>query len=64
MPVWQKNPALIPVGRKSLKLMPELMMKGGKYGERRVRENLPELEAMVLAEAERIKALQGNQLQH
>lgn len=49
-----------PVGRKSIKTMPELMVKGGKYGEQKVQQNIPELQAMIAAEAKRIQQLQGN----
>jgi hypothetical protein len=49
-----------PVGRKSINKMPELMAKGGKYGEQKVQANIAELQAMMAAEAKRIQSLQGN----
>lgn len=49
-----------PVGRKSIKAMPDLMAIGSRYGQQRAQENISELQAMVAEEAKRIQALQAN----
>lgn len=49
-----------PVGRNSIKAMPELMARGSRYGRQRVQENISVLQAMVAEEAKRIQALQAN----
>lgn len=49
-----------PVGRKSIKAMPELIARGSRYGQQRVQENISDLQAMVAEEAKRIQALQAN----
>ncbi len=38
---------LTPVGKKSVRLMPELSAKGAMIGQTRVQENLPELMKML-----------------
>jgi hypothetical protein len=48
-----------PVGRKSIQKMPELMAKGGQYGEQKVRDNIGELQTMIAEEAKRLQSLQG-----
>ena len=45
------------VGQKAVKNMPLLMEKGGEIGLRRVQNNIGELQQMIAAEAERLKAL-------
>lgn len=47
------------VGKKAIRLMPELVNKGGQLGAQRVRENLPELQQMIQAEAARIQQRQS-----
>ncbi|MEE4186808.1 MAG: DUF2059 domain-containing protein [Gammaproteobacteria bacterium] len=49
-----------PTGRKTIELMPELMLKGGEIGEARVRANIGELQAMIAAELARLEAAQAN----
>lgn len=44
-----------PAGRKILKKQPELMAQVTQLGLKRVQDNLPELEVMVAAEAERLQ---------
>jgi hypothetical protein len=46
-------------GRKTIALMPELMLKGGAIGEARVRANIGELQAMIAAELARLEAAQA-----
>lgn len=45
-------------GKKTIEKMPALMSQGGQIGAIRIQENIGELEAMIEAEAERIKELQ------
>lgn len=47
-----------PTGQKALAASPQLMAKGAALGQRRVQENITELQNMIAAEAERIKGLQ------
>lgn len=47
-----------PVGRKTLQMLPELTVQGGRMGERKVQEHLGELEAMISKEAQRLQAQQ------
>jgi len=47
-----------PTGRKTIDLMPELMLKGGEIGEARMRANIGELQAMIAAEIARLEAEQ------
>lgn len=47
-----------PTGKKALKEMPSMMSKGAEIGQRRVRENLPELQRMIAEETERIQQIQ------
>jgi hypothetical protein len=47
-----------PVGRKSLRVMPDLMAKGGQYGAQQVRSHMTELQAMFAEESNRIQQLQ------
>ena len=49
---------LTPVGRKTLQLLPELTVQGGRMGELKVQEHLGELEAMIGREAQRLQAEQ------
>ncbi|MDP5137623.1 DUF2059 domain-containing protein [Rheinheimera baltica] len=46
------------VGKKTIQQMPTLMAQGAQIGAARVQQNIGELQAMIKAEAERIKALQ------
>lgn len=46
------------VGRKMVRLMPELMQKGAEIATRRSEEHLPELQQMMADEARRIQNLQ------
>lgn len=48
-----------PLGRKMLLKLPELTVEGSRLGQRKVEEHLPELEAMITREAERLKAQQA-----
>lgn len=48
-----------PLGRKMLLKLPELTVEGSRLGQRKVEEHLPELEAMITQEAERLKAQQA-----
>lgn len=41
--------------------MPELMAKGGQYGEQKVRDNIDELQTMIAEEARRLQSIQGKQ---
>ena len=47
-------------GRKTIRMMPELLHKGGLLGARRVQDNMHELQQMIQAESERIKRLQNS----
>ncbi len=47
-----------PTGAKTIRLMPELMAKGGQLGAQKVQDNMEELQRMLTAEARRIKARQ------
>lgn len=51
-----------PTGKKTIEKMPQLMAQGAQIGAARVQENMPELQAMIKEEAERLKKLseQGN----
>jgi len=44
---------LTPLGKKTARLMPELTSLGAKIGERRVMENMAELQQMIVAEAKK-----------
>lgn len=44
-----------PTGRKTIRLMPELMAKGAQIGSKRVQDNIQELEEMIRAESERLQ---------
>jgi uncharacterized protein len=48
-----------PLGKKAMLTVPELMIKGGQYGEKKVSDNIAELQSMIAAEAKRIQALQA-----
>ncbi len=48
-----------PTGQKTIKVLPELMAKSGEIGGRRVQENIGELQAMIEAEAARLKSLES-----
>lgn len=54
---------LTPVGRKAIELMPSLLAQGMQMGQQRVKAHLGELEALIQAEAERLKAQQLQQQQ-
>lgn len=47
-----------PVGRKVVDKLPELMKQGAQLGAARVQANLPELQAMIQAEVERLEGRQ------
>ena len=47
-----------PTGVKTIKLLPELMAKGGQIGAQRVHANIQELQEMFKAESERIQQQQ------
>lgn len=47
-----------PTGQKSLKESPAMMAKGAAIGQKRVQENISELQLMIQEEAKRIQALQ------
>lgn len=47
-----------PTGRKTLKETPALMAKGAALGQKRVQENISELQNMIAEEAKRIQELQ------
>jgi len=49
-------------GRKTIKLMPELMAKGSKLGMERVQKNSAELERMIREEVERLKKPKNNKI--
>lgn len=49
-----------PTGQKTLNETPVLLEKGARLGQKRVQENIPELQKMIQEEAKRIKALQQN----
>ena len=48
-----------PTGQKALKATPALMAKGAALGQKRVQENISELQAMITEEAQRIQARQN-----
>lgn len=48
-----------PVGKKTLQQMPELTVRGGLLGQRKVEEHLAELEAMITQESQRIQTIQA-----
>lgn len=48
-----------PVGKKTLQKMPELTVRGGLLGQRKVEEHLVELEAMITKESQRILTIQA-----
>ncbi len=43
------------VGKKTIKKMPSLMAAGGQIGAQKVQANMPELQAMIQAESERLQ---------
>jgi hypothetical protein len=45
------------IGRKMLRVAPELMTRGAALGERKIQENVVELQKMIEAEAKRLEAL-------
>ncbi|MEH6566550.1 MAG: DUF2059 domain-containing protein [Halopseudomonas sp.] len=49
------------VGKKTIQVMPELMVQGGQLGAQRVQANIGELQEMIAAESQRIQQLQQNQ---
>jgi len=50
-----------PTGKKTVKEMPELMVRGGQIGVQRIQDNIKELQSMIEAESERIQNLQDQQ---
>ncbi|TMO56399.1 DUF2059 domain-containing protein [Pseudoalteromonas phenolica] len=50
-----------PTGKKTIEKMPQLMAQGAQIGAARVQENMPELQAMIKEEAERLKQLSEQQ---
>jgi len=42
-----------PTGRKSIRLMPEMMAQGAAIGQKRVQANLPELQSLIATEQAR-----------
>ena len=48
-----------PTGKKTVVLLPELMKQGAEVGQRRVREHLPELQAMLKKRADELQMQQG-----
>lgn len=48
-----------PLGRKATQALPALMIKGGQYGQRKVQDNIGELQEMIAVESRRIQTLQG-----
>lgn len=48
-----------PTGKKTIEKIPALMAKGAQIGEEKVRQNLPELQEMIRAEAEKIQQQKG-----
>jgi len=48
------------VGKKTIKVLPELMTQGSQIGVQAVQENLFELEEMIKAESERLEKLQSD----
>jgi len=44
-----------PTGTKAIRLMPELMAKGGQLGARKVQDHMEELQQLITAEAKRLK---------
>ena len=48
-----------PTGAKTIRLLPELMAKGGQLGAKRVQDNMQELQQMIKDEAERIQSRQN-----
>lgn len=50
-----------PTGQKTLKKAPVLFAKGAEIGERRVQENIAELQKMIEEETERLKSLQEDE---
>lgn len=47
-----------PTGKKTLKETPDLMSKGAALGQKRLQENISELQSMIAEEAKRLKELQ------
>ncbi|MCP3899625.1 MAG: DUF2059 domain-containing protein [Desulfobacteraceae bacterium] len=47
-----------PLGKKTARLLPELTAEGGALGQKRVQDNIVELQKMIAAEEQRIKANQ------
>lgn len=50
-----------PTGQKALKATPELTAKGAALGQKRVQDNIEELQQMIAEEAQRIQQLQEKQ---
>lgn len=46
-----------PTGQRTLEVLPELMQRGGEWGQRQVMENMGELQRDIMAEAMRLEAL-------
>lgn len=44
-----------PTGKKTIKLMPDLMTRGAEVGSRRIQANIQELQQMIQAESERLQ---------
>lgn len=44
-----------PTGKKTIKLMPDLMTRGAEVGSRRIQANIHELQQMIQAESERLQ---------
>ncbi len=51
-----------PTGKKAIEKTPVLFMKGAEAGQRKVQENLPELERMIEEETKRLKDLQEKEM--
>lgn len=48
-----------PTGRKAIQRLPELTAMGARLGQRKVEENMAELEAMIANEARRLESLRN-----
>jgi len=48
-----------PTGKKTIRVLPQLMAKGGQIGGKLVKDNIQELQAMIKAEAERLQKLEA-----
>lgn len=44
-----------PLGKKTIRLVPELTAEGGALGQKRVQENMSELQKMITEESERLR---------